>query len=142
MAVMQEEIFGPLLPLVPYESEAAALAYVAARPRPLALYVFDQDFRQVEGVLAATASGGVTVNDCMLHVAQASLPFGGVGPSGMGRYHGVEGFRTFSQVRPVYRQSRWHGLSLFYPPYGPDAHLGRGQGLAAWLLGRMLGRRR
>jgi coniferyl-aldehyde dehydrogenase len=117
MAVMREEIFGPLLPLVSYATLDEAIAYVNARPRPLALYVFDDDRRNVETVLERTVSGGVTVNDTILHVAQDDLPFGGVGPSGMGHYHGREGFDTFSKKKPVFRQSRLNGLGLFMPPY-------------------------
>ena len=118
MRVMREEIFGPLLPIVPYADVDAALAYVNARPRPLALYLFDDDPARVDRVLARTVSGGVTVNDTILHIAQEALPFGGVGPSGMGHYHGHEGFLTFSKLKPVFRQSRLNGLALFNPPYG------------------------
>ena len=118
MAVMREEIFGPLLPVVPYHNLEAAIAYVNARPRPLALYVFEHDGEAVERVIEATVSGGVTVNETILHVAQDDLPFGGVGPSGMGHYHGREGFETFSKKKAVFRQSRLNGLKLFRPPYG------------------------
>ena len=118
MAVMREEIFGPLLPLVPYDSFDEAIAYVAARPHPLALYVFDQDARRVDAVLARTRAGGVTVNDTLFHIAQHGLPFGGVGPSGMGGYHGEAGFRTFSHMKPVFRQARFNGGGLLNPPYG------------------------
>jgi len=117
MAVMQQEIFGPLLPLVPYDSLDEAIAYVAARPHPLALYVFDEDRATVEAVLARTLAGGVTVNDTILHIAQHALPFGGVGASGMGAYHGEEGFRTFSRIKPVFRQARWNTVGLLNPPY-------------------------
>ncbi|MCK6424817.1 MAG: coniferyl aldehyde dehydrogenase [Burkholderiaceae bacterium] len=118
MRVMREEIFGPLLPLVPYRSLDEAMAYVNARPRPLALYLFEHDRARQERVLHGTVAGGVTVNDTLLHIAQENLPFGGVGPSGMGQYHGEEGFRTFSKYKGVFLQSRWNGLSLFNPPYG------------------------
>ena len=118
MAVMREEIFGPLLPVVPYHNPEAAIAYVNARPRPLALYVFEHDRETVERVIEATVSGGVTVNETILHVAQDDLPFGGVGPSGMGHYHGREGFETFSKKKAVFLQSRLNGLKLFRPPYG------------------------
>jgi len=121
MRVMQDEIFGPLLPVVGYKDMDAAIAYVNARPRPLALYLFDDDSARVERVLARTTAGGVTVNDTLLHIAQESLPFGGVGPSGMGQYHGHEGFLAFSKLKPVFRQSRLNGLALFNPPYGPRA---------------------
>lgn len=118
MRVMHEEIFGPLLPLVPYDDLAQAIDYVNARPRPLALYYFDTDSRAITTVLDQTVSGGVTVNDTLLHIAQDDLPFGGVGPSGMGCYHGVEGFRTFSAKKGVFRQSRFSGIGLFKAPYG------------------------
>jgi len=118
MQVMQDEIFGPILPIVPYASLDEAIAHVNARPRPLSLYVFSDGRGTVERVLRATTSGGATVNDTMLHVAQDALPFGGVGPSGMGVYHGREGFDTFSKLRGVYYQRRFNGLSLLQPPYG------------------------
>lgn len=116
--VMHDEIFGPLLPLVPYQDLDAALAYVNARPRPLALYYFDRDGARIERVLDETVAGGVTINDTILHIAQDELPFGGVGPSGMGCYHGDAGFRTFSAQKSVFRQSRLSGIGLFKPPYG------------------------
>ena len=119
MRVMQDEIFGPLLPLVPYRGIDEAIAYVNARPRPLALYLFDDDGDRIDSLLARTMAGGVTINDTLLHIAQESLPFGGVGPSGMGQYHGYEGFLAFSKMKPVFRQSRLNGVSLFNPPYGP-----------------------
>ena len=119
MRVMQEEIFGPLLPIVPYTSIGAAIDYVNARPRPLALYLFDDDQSRIDSVLARTTAGGVTINDTLLHIAQESLPFGGVGASGMGAYHGYEGFLAFSKMKPVFRQSRFNGVALFNPPYGP-----------------------
>jgi len=118
MRVMQDEIFGPILPVVLYESLDEAIAFVNARPRPLALYAFSDDHATIDRVLRDTSSGGVTVNDTMLHVAQDALPFGGVGPSGMGLYHGREGFDTFSKLRGVYYQRRFNGLSLMRPPYG------------------------
>jgi coniferyl-aldehyde dehydrogenase len=121
MAVMQEEIFGPLLPVVAYDALDDALAFVNARPRPLALYYFDDDRRRQDHVLAGTMSGGVTFNDCMLHLAQHHLPFGGVGPSGMGCYHGRHGFETFSVQRAVMVQGRWSAASLLAPPYAGRA---------------------
>ncbi|HVP64203.1 MAG TPA: coniferyl aldehyde dehydrogenase, partial [candidate division Zixibacteria bacterium] len=104
MGVMQEEIFGPILPVVTYRTVDEAVAYVNAHPRPLALYYFDEDMNRVNGVLERTMSGGVTLNDCIFHLAQHNLPFGGVGPSGMGHYHGFDGFVTFSKKRPVMLQ--------------------------------------
>jgi coniferyl-aldehyde dehydrogenase len=118
MAVMQEEIFGPVLPVVAYRSLDEAIEYVNARPRPLALYYFDRNSKRVEAVLARTTSGGVTVNDTILHIAQNELPFGGVGPSGMGSYHGFDGFQTFSKKKGVFLQSRFTTLGFLRPPYG------------------------
>jgi acyl-CoA reductase-like NAD-dependent aldehyde dehydrogenase len=118
MAVMREEIFGPLLPVIPYRRLEDAIAFVNARPRPLALYVFEHDRAEVDRVLTGTVSGGVTVNETIVHIAQDDLPFGGVGASGMGHYHGREGFDTFSKAKAVFRQSRLNGLKLFRAPYG------------------------
>jgi coniferyl-aldehyde dehydrogenase len=118
MAVMQEEIFGPVLPIVLYDTLDEALDYMNARPHPLALYYFDHNGKRVKGVLGRTLAGGVTVNDCILHVGQPNLPFGGVGPSGMGQYHGFDGFVTFSKKKGVFLQSRWSPVSLLRPPYG------------------------
>ncbi len=118
MTVMQDEIFGPVLPIVTYESLDAAIDFINDRPRPLALYAFDNDERRIERLLDETLSGGVTVNETMLHVAQDDLPFGGVGPSGMGHYHAKEGFDAFSKKRGVFYQSRLSGTSLLFPPYG------------------------
>lgn len=116
--VMREEIFGPLLPLVPYDRLDDALDYIAERPHPLALYLFESDDAVVRRVLERTHAGGVSVNDTLYHIAQHHLPFGGVGPSGMGAYHGEDGFRTFSKMKPVFRQSRFATTSLLNPPYG------------------------
>ncbi len=119
--VMQEEIFGPVLPIVTYSQFDEAVAYINARPRPLALYYFDDNSRRVREILGRTCSGGVTVNDCMFHVGQSCLPFGGVGPSGMGHYHGFDGFATFSKKKGVFLQSRFTALGLLRPPYGAAA---------------------
>jgi coniferyl-aldehyde dehydrogenase len=118
MAIMHEEIFGPVLPIVEYRSLDDAMAYVNARPHPLALYYFDDNRKRVDTVLERTTAGGVTVNDCLFHVGQTSLPFGGIGASGMGCYHGVDGFHTFSQKKGVFVQRRWSPLSVLRPPYG------------------------
>ena len=117
MQVMQQEIFGPLLPLVPYDTLDDALAYIARHPHPLALYVFDENATTIDRVLRKTQAGGVTVNDTIFHIAQHGLPFGGVGASGIGAYHGEAGFRTFSRLKPVLRQARWNALGLLNPPY-------------------------
>jgi len=116
--ILQEEIFGPLLPLVTYENLDEAIAFVNARPRPLALYLFAKSEAAIDLVLSQTVAGGVTVNDTLLHIAQENLPFGGVGASGMGAYHGEEGFRRFSHMKPVFTQSRFNVMRLFNPPYG------------------------
>jgi coniferyl-aldehyde dehydrogenase len=118
MEVMQEEIFGPVLPVVTYRTLDEALDYVNARPRPLALYYFDDDRRRVDRVLARTLSGGVTINDCIFHIVQHNLPFGGVGASGMGHYHGFDGFVTFSKKRPVMVRRRLSITNIVRPPYG------------------------
>ncbi len=118
MRVMQEEIFGPILPVIPFSTLDEAIAFVNARPRPLALYAFSDDRQTIDRILGATVSGGVTVNDTMLHVAQDALPFGGVGPSGMGVYHGREGFDALSKLRGVFHQRRYNPFSLLFPPYG------------------------
>ena len=129
LKLMREEIFGPLLPVIGYERIEQAIAFVNARERPLALYLFDRDDGRVERVLRQTLSGGVTVNDVFLHVAEESLPFGGVGASGMGAYHGRAGFETFSKLRPVFLQSRWATTWMLNPPYG-----GRFDRLLRWML--------
>lgn len=116
--LMREEIFGPILPVVPYRTLDEAIGYVNARPRPLALYVFDHDGASVARVLAETLSGGACVNETLLHLGQDDLPFGGVGASGMGEYHGRAGFDTFSKGKAVFYQSRLNGLKLLRPPYG------------------------
>ncbi|HRQ66757.1 MAG TPA: coniferyl aldehyde dehydrogenase [Xanthomonadaceae bacterium] len=116
-ALMREEIFGPVLPILPYDSLDQAIAYVNAHDRPLALYHFDDDRARTRDVLERTWAGGVTVNDCMMHVAPPNLPFGGIGASGMGAYHGEAGFRTFSKMKPVFYQTKWNAMRLFVPPY-------------------------
>ncbi len=118
MSVMQEEIFGPILPIVAYDSLEDAIRYVNERPRPLALYYFDRDARRVDRVLNGTVAGGTTINDTILQVGQDDLPFGGIGPSGMGAYHGREGFETFSHKRGVLHQSRLNAAGILSPPYG------------------------
>ena len=118
MQVMQDEIFGPLLPLVPYDTLDDALAYINQRPRPLALYYFGYDGGEQQQVLQHSHSGGVCLNDTLLHVAQDDLPFGGIGPSGMGHYHGHEGFLTFSKAKAVLAKQRFNAARLIYPPYG------------------------
>ena len=118
LALMQDEIFGPILPIVTVDSVDAAIDFINARPRPLALYHFDNDRARTQRVLDHTIAGGVTVNDTVLHIAQSKLPFGGVGPSGMGHYHGREGFLTFSKQKPVLYQARFSSMKVLRPPYG------------------------
>ncbi len=118
MKVMQEEIFGPILPIVPYESLDDAIAYVNAHPKPLSLYFFGYNGPNRRAVLKRTSSGGVTINDTLMHVVQEDLPFGGVGASGMGAYHGREGFLTFSHAKSVFSQSRISTIEMLRPPYG------------------------
>jgi acyl-CoA reductase-like NAD-dependent aldehyde dehydrogenase len=117
LKVMQEEIFGPILPLKTYDTIDQAIAYVNQHERPLALYLFTRSQQTIDRVLTRTISGGVCVNDTLLHIAAEDLPFGGVGPSGMGHYHGQEGFDTFSKLKPVFRR-RWLGLGrMLRPPH-------------------------
>ncbi|MEK9952571.1 MAG: coniferyl aldehyde dehydrogenase [Curvibacter sp.] len=117
--LMQREIFGPILPLIGYEDlEDDVIRRINAGPRPLALYPFTHDPGALDLLLTRVMSGGVTVNDALYHVGQHELPFGGVGDSGMGHYHGHEGFITFSKLRPVFHQARWSPLALLTPPYG------------------------
>ncbi len=120
MAVMQEEIFGPLLPIKTYDSPNEAIEYVNGHARPLALYWFGTDAAEERQYLDRTVSGGVTVNDVIFHIAVEDLPFGGVGPSGMGSYHGLEGFRTFSHAKSIYKQPKLDlaAIAGFKPPYG------------------------
>ena len=118
---MQDEIFGPLLPIKTYESFEDTINYINDRPRPLAAYYFGYDKAEEKRFLTGTTSGGACVNDVMFHMLQKDLPFGGVGPSGMGAYHGIEGFKTFSHAKGVYRQPKKipvAKLAGFMPPYG------------------------
>lgn len=116
--LLTEEIFGPVLPLVGYDSLDDAIDYVNARPRPLALYPFGQDDGMIERILQRTVSGGVSINETIYHVAQHDLPFGGVGASGMGHYHGKHGFDTFSHQKAVFRQAKVNFVDILQPPYG------------------------
>jgi len=118
MRLMQEEIFGPILPVLAYDRIEEAIAYINRHDRPLALYWFGSDNAHRDQVLNQTISGGVTLNDCIWHIAQEDQPFGGVGASGSGAYHGEWGFRTFSKEKPVFTQPRVNGMFLMYPPFG------------------------
>ena len=118
MLVMQDEIFGPILPIKTYKTLQDSVAYVNQHPRPLGLYYFGSDAAERDYVLHNTTSGGVTINDVFFHVAQEDLPFGGVGPSGMGAYHGKEGFNEFSHRKSVYTQAGSDLFAIVRPPYG------------------------
>ncbi|MFH1985134.1 MAG: coniferyl aldehyde dehydrogenase [Pseudomonadota bacterium] len=118
MILMQEEIFGPILPVKPYHELDTVISYINDRPRPLALYLFTNARSVQDRVIAETLSGGVGINDCAIHVAQHDMPFGGVGNSGMGQYHGYEGFLEFSKLRPVFSQAPLAATALMAPPYG------------------------
>lgn len=119
MRVMQEEIFGPILPVLGYESIQDAIDYINSEPNPLALYYFGEDKQEEQSLKTHTLSGALTINDTIMHIAVDDLPFGGVGNSGMGYYHGKEGFYTFSKLKPVFVQRFISTVSWLYPPYGP-----------------------
>lgn len=118
MAVLKEELFGPVLPVVPYDSTDDAIAFINERPRPLALYCFSHDDAERDELLRRTHSGGVSVNDWGWHAINHDAPFGGIGNSGIGNYHGEEGFRELSHARTVFQRRRWFPTQLFHPPYG------------------------
>ncbi len=118
MTVLQEELFGPVLPVVPYDSADDAIAFINARPRPLALYCFSDDAAERDELLRRTHSGGVSVNDWGWHAINHDAPFGGIGNSGIGNYHGEEGFRELSHARTVFQRRRGFPTQLFHPPYG------------------------
>ena len=118
MAVLKEELFGPVLPVVPYDSTDDAIAFINERPRPLALYCFSHDDAERDELLRRTHSGGVSVNDWGWHAINHDAPFGGIGNSGIGNYHGEEGFREMSHARTVFQRRRWFPTQLFHPPYG------------------------
>lgn len=122
MLVMQEEIFGPILPVVTYGSIDEALDFINDRPRPLALYYFGYDRDAQDHVVANTHAGGMCINDTLMHVAQDDLPFGGIGESGMGHYHGKEGFLTFSHGKSVYGRQKLNSGRFVYPPYNTPFH--------------------
>jgi coniferyl-aldehyde dehydrogenase len=117
MIILQKEIFGPLLPVKTYRTLDEVIEYVNSKDRPLGFYFFTNDKQTEEKLLYNTISGGVTINNCILHVAQHDMPFGGIGASGMGQYHGYEGFLEFSKLRPVFTHPRLSLLHMAYPPY-------------------------
>ncbi len=118
MQITKEEIFGPLLPIIGFDHLDQASAYINQRPRPLALYYFDNDKQRIADFLAATTSGGAAINETLVHFAQDDLPFGGIGASGMGVCHGHEGFLELSHAKSVFHQSRLNGTAMLDPPYG------------------------
>ena len=122
MQLMQEEIFGPILPILGYDKLEDAINYVNARPRPLALYVMSFDKTAQQTILSKTHSGGVSINDTVMHVAADDAPFGGIGPSGMGHYHGFEGFQTFSHAKTVLKKGWFDAGKFIKPPYGTKMH--------------------
>ena len=131
MTIMQEEIFGPVLPIVTYRAQDEPIDYINRRDRPLALYWFGKDETARDAVLSRTVSGGVTVNDCLFHFTQAYQPMGGVGTSGSGAYHGEWGFRSLSKLKPVFYRSPLNRMADLYPPYG--AKIARLQKMLRWL---------
>ena len=118
MLLMQEEIFGPILPVIPYDDLDEVIAYINSKERPLALYLFSNNQAVQDKIIGNTMSGGVCLNDSMLHVGQHDLPFGGIGNSGMGHYHGEEGFIEFSKLRPIFKQAKKSAILDMAPPYG------------------------
>lgn len=122
MTLMQEEIFGPILPIISTQSLEEALDYINARPSPLALYFFGQDKDEQQHVLEQVRAGGVCINDTLSHFAQDDLHFGGIGESGMGAYHGEQGFLTFSHAKSVFSKNLFNSTKFFYPPYGSPLH--------------------
>lgn len=118
MMVMQEEIFGPLLPVKTYDNLDEVVTYVNSRDRPLGFYLFTDEKESENKLIYGTISGGVTVNNCVMHVAQHDMPFGGVGSSGMGHYHAYDGFVELSKMRPIHTNPKLPGVEQFYPPYG------------------------
>ena len=116
--IMKDEIFGPLLPVKTYKDVDEAVGYVNEHARPLGLYYFGADAAEQDKVLTRTTSGGVSVNDVVMHVSMEDLPFGGVGPSGMGAYHGIDGFKTFSHAKAVFKQAKMDVTAMMRPPYG------------------------
>jgi aldehyde dehydrogenase (NAD+) len=118
MSIMDEEIFGPLLPIIAYDSIEEVFAFIQGRPKPLALYVFGKSRAGIDEVLDRTTSGSACVNDLIVQIENLNVPFGGIGMSGTGNYHGFFGFKTFSHERNYMRQGALNMTSSFYPPYG------------------------
>ncbi|MDC0534700.1 aldehyde dehydrogenase family protein, partial [Francisellaceae bacterium] len=118
MKIMQEEIFGPILPILGYKKIDEVIQYINNHEKPLALYYFDKDKLEQDHVIQNTSSGGVTINETLMHIVQDDMPFGGIGKSGLGHYHGIEGFKTFSHAKSVHIKQKLNFTSLIYPPYG------------------------
>ncbi len=114
---MKEEIFGPILPILIYSNINEAINLIRSKPKPLALYIFSKNQQNIDRVLAETSSGGVCINDTVIHFSQTNLPFGGVNDSGMGRTHGFFGFKTFSNEKAIVKHNRFSPLKMMYPPY-------------------------
>lgn len=130
MKIMQNELFGPILPVIPYDNIEAAIFYVNQRPRPLALYLFTYDRALQDRVTYHTHSGAMCINEALLHVGVDDLPFGGIGASGMGHYHGHEGFLTMSKAKAIMSKGRFNSMKLIYPPYGGIIH----KWMMKWLI--------
>jgi coniferyl-aldehyde dehydrogenase len=122
MVIMQREIFGPLLPVMTYKTREEVVDYIESHPRPLAFYVYTDRKKLADWYIEHTMSGGVTVNDGLLHAGMHDLPFGGIGNSGMGQYHGYEGFMTFSKLRPIFYQGPVRSVDMLMPPYEGKAN--------------------
>ena len=116
-ACMREEIFGPILPIFAYEKSDDVLAYINGQEKPLALYIFSEDAREISDILKRTSSGGAAINDTVSHIINPNLPFGGVGYSGMGNYHGKYGFLDFTHLRSVLKRSTRFKLRVAFPPF-------------------------
>lgn len=123
MLIMQNEIFGPILPIIAFDDLDEAIDYINNKPRPLALYVFSNNSDEQNKIIQHTHSGGMCINETVLHVGIDSLPFGGVGSSGMGHYHGYEGFITFSKIKSVYKKSFINFMKFLYPSYSKNTFL-------------------
>ena len=115
--IMEDEIFGPILPVITYQKIEEVISYIQSKPKPLALYIFSRDKKSIKNILHSTTSGGAVINHVVLHLANEGLPFGGVGHSGQGSYHGHFGFKTFSHERSVLTQGRFTLTNLYFPPY-------------------------
>ncbi|MFQ5585084.1 MAG: aldehyde dehydrogenase family protein, partial [Calditrichia bacterium] len=116
-SVMQEEIFGPILPVIPYKNMDEVIEIINSKEKPLALYIFSKSDENIERILSKTASGGVCINDVVLHYLHLNLPFGGIGNSGHGNSHGYYGFKAFSHERAILKHGPFSPLKLMYPPY-------------------------